>query len=755
MLPAHIKSFRNTAFAAFGLIALGWLFTLNANAAANDSPPKIAPWQASLLEGTGQDPLPFEPVLLYGDIIWDEPLDLISVPGIEGEYYLVLEREESIWLLNGATGERKLMIELGIPDGLPYKVVGKRNLLGACYHPDFPNTPELYIRSAVDTVDSGYNWLTRFIINSSDPLKLDPENEELILEWEAIGHRGGDLDFGPDGYLYISSGDGSTPADPYNVGQKTDNLLGSILRIDVSEKDPGLDYRIPNDNPWVGVDGIRPEVWAYGLRNPWRMCFRPGTDEIWLGDNGDEDWELVQRIKGGENFGWSTFEGSHPFRPSNPLGGPNRTLTIPVVEQSHQVMRSVIGGIWYQGSQFPELKGHYIYGDYLTQKIWAFSMEGENIIGLRRIGDLGAQLVSFCEDADKELLVLALDKGIFRLQRSPNTNLKPIPQRLSKTGLFKTTADHRVAAGFLPYQVNLPVYWDGAEAERFMAVPEREEIVIQTQPAGLGKKDEAEIRSTVGLDRWRVPSGSVLMQTLSLEGQRVETQISIKDGGEWRYLTYRWNEAQTDATLVPDEGVEVVELPGRKQHWRFPSRTECTSCHTQRGMFALGLTFAQLNRDFEYSDYGGGKMNQLEVLRKLYTYAEDRHIPELETLAVMPTPSDESIDLEDRARAYLHVNCAHCHRETGLGGRASFELLNWLSNERTGLINGRPLIGLPGIPANEARLVTPGKPDHSEVYRRMTSIAIGKMPLLGNHNTIDQEGAELIRKWIESMEKDQ
>lgn len=736
------------------LVGIGLLSSSIFGTAQNYLLPKIGKWRGSILEGTGQDPLPFESVPFYGEISWQESLGMVSVPGVDSEFYVVLELGGAIWWLNAETGERKLMIQLGIPEGFPYEVVGFRRLLGARFHPDFPQIPELYVRSVVKTLDSGYNWLTRFTVDPSDPLKLDPEKEELVLEWEAMGgHRGGDLDFGPDGYLYILSGDGSIPGDPNNVGQKTNNLLGSILRIDISGKDKGLGYRIPNDNPWINIEGIRPEVWAYGLRNPWRMCFRPGTGEIWLGDNGDEHWELVHRVRGGENFGWSAFEGSHPFRPSNPLGGPQKAHTIPVVEQSHQVLRSVIGGVWYQGSQFPELKGHYIYGCYVTRKIWAFSMEGEKVVGLRRIAELDGQLVSFCEDANRELLIVALDKGIFRLQRAQKRNLNPIPEKLSETGLFESTETHQVASGFLPFQVNLPVFWDGAEAQRFLAVGEGgEPIHIQPKPPSLSKRDEAEIRSTAGLDRWRVPKGSVLMQTLSLFDRRVETQVSIKDGGEWRYLTYSWNDEQTDAELVPEEGAEVeLELTGRKQLWRFPSRSECTACHSQRAMFTMSLTFAQLNRDFDYSTYGGGTMNQLEAMRNLYQFTEDRLVPEPDTLAVMPTPSDESISLEDRARAYLHVNCAHCHRETGLGGRASFQLLNWLPNERTGLINGRPLVGMPGVPMNEARLVAPGDADRSEIYRRMSSVAVGKMPLLGNHNTIDKEGVELIRRWIESL----
>ncbi len=737
------------------LIAIGFLSLVNAEETAPDALPKMAPWQGCALEGTGQDPLPYESVPFHGALSWKQSLAIVPVPGLAGEHYVVPEREGAIWYLNAETGEKELMIQLGIPEGLPYEVRGARTALGARFHPNFPETPEFYVRSAVNTEGSGYNWLSRFTVDPAKPMELDPEKEERLLEWEAIGHRGGDLAFGPDGYLYISSGDGSTPGDPNNVGQTTDNLLGSILRIDVSQRSEGLPYRIPDDNPWVGVVGIRPEVWAYGLRNPWRMSFRPGTSELWVGDNGDEDWEMVHRVRGGENFGWSTFEGSHPFRPSTPLAGPNPTLTLPIVEHSHQELRSIIGGFWYQGSQFPELKGHYLYGCHLTQKIWAFSMNGDEVMGLRRIADLGGQVVSFTETPDHELIVLALHKGLFKLRRAPARELKPIPEMLSETGLFQSISEHEVAAGFLPYEINLPVYWDGAEAERFAAIPLTEtKILIQAVPPAVkGKNEEVGARTMAGVDRWKLPTGSVLIQTLSLSGKRVETQVSLKDGGEWRFLTYRWNEDQSDAELVPEEGAEVeLALDGnQKQIWRFPGRAECAACHTQRGMYALGLTFGQLNRDFDYGELGGGNMNQLEAMRELMWFPNKGRVPDPATLEVLPAPADESVSLEDRARAYLHVNCAHCHRETGLGGRAAFQLLNWLPNDRTDVIDGRPLVGLPGIPLAEARLVAPGDPDRSEIYRRIATSEPGKMPLLGNHHTVDKDGAELVRRWIESL----
>ena len=169
-------------------------------------------------------------------------------------------------------------------------------------------------------------------------------------------------------------------------------------------------------------------------------------------------------------------------------------------------------------------------------------------------------------------------------------------------------------------------------------------------------------------------------------------------------------------------------------------------------MFGLSLTIGQLNRDFDYHDLGGGVHNQVEVMRKLGWFQNANVVRDLSRHESLPALEDETVSLEDRARTYLHVNCAHCHRETGLGGRASFQLINWLPNEHTGIVNGRPLVGLPGVPPGEAKLVAPGDPERSEIYRRIATVEFGKMPLLGNHYTVDDQGAEVVRRWIESLE---
>ncbi|MFT5129649.1 MAG: glucose/arabinose dehydrogenase/mono/diheme cytochrome c family protein [Rhodothermales bacterium] len=647
---------------------------------------------------------------------------MTPIPGASGSY-LVFEQGGNLWVVR--------------PDGArsPFlKVTGR--CMNALFHRDFPQVPLVYLRYSSQAI----NRLVRYDVSKAADWIADPRSATPIIEWPSRGHRGGDLAFGTDGYLYIAAGDGEKWGDPHNTAQDTDTLHASILRIDVDHHP----YDVPPDNPFVGVAGVRPEIWAYGLRNPWRFTFRPGTNELWVGDNGDENWEMVHRVTKGTNHGWSRFEGSRIFRPSNPLKGPAQTHTPPIMEHSHREMRSVIGGRWYVGEKFPELRDHYVYGCHITGKLWAFAMEGDTPTQARTIADVGGQIVSFAEDPEGELLIVTLDRGIFRMERAPATASRPVPQRLSDTGLFADIAAHKAGPGLLPYDLNLSAYRDHAVAERYVGIPPGKPIHIRHAHR---KADLLPpIRSRIGLDRWTLEAGTTIMQTLSLHGRRIETQISMNDAGVWRFLSYRWNTEQTDAELVPEAGAEVELADGKP--WRFPSRAECAACHTHVTGFVPGVNLAQLNRSFDYHALGGKPMNQILMFRELGFLPKNYRLPAKEL--VVPQADDESASLEDRARAYLHVNCSHCHRETGLGGRADFSLVGWMTNEGSKVIGGMPLVGLPDS-APATRLLVPGFPQHSDIYRRMATDGPGRMPLFGT-STVDKEGAELIRRWIESME---
>jgi glucose/arabinose dehydrogenase len=695
-------------------------------------------WNDEKLAGTGAPQLPLTAIPVFTDIPWDQALHMKLVPGSEN-HFLVAERHGKIWALDTDTETRTLLLQLG-------EETDKRrvNVYGVTFHPGFPRSPYIYLTTNDTNVDNPVNRILRYTTSPEHPLHIDPRSKLTILEWESNGHNGGDLAFGRDGYLYIPTGDGSSPGDPENVGQTTDRYLSSVLRIDVEEASEAQPYKVPSDNPFLDKQGVCPEVWAYGLRNPWRMTFHPETDELWVGDNGDEHWEMVQRIQRGANYGWSAFEGSHIFRSSNKLKGPTLIHTPPVVEHSHDEMRSVIGGIWYRGTQFPELQGRYVYGCYFTQKLWCFDMNGDQATSPIRLADTDAQIVGFTEGAQHELYIVTMDKGIFRLERAPEeTPAKPIPNLLSETGLFASTATHTVVNELLPYDINVPMHWNGTRRERFLGMPATGFIEIQHRPPAMNTVDPEILRTTGGFDRWKMPVGTVLMQTFFLEEQRIETQVSYKERGEWRFFTYRWNEAQNDATLVPENGETAILKRSNAQtlDWRFPARVDCTACHTQRSMFVLGVNFGQLDKN-----------NQLQQFQAEGFFKPQYRLPPLEKRDALPDLQDASLPLEDRARTYLHINCAHCHRETGLGGRANFQLLNWLHNAELGAIDIRPLVGLAGIDPLDARLIKPGNPEASEIYRRMVTDQSGRMPLLGG-TKVDEPGAKLIYDWIESLEK--
>ncbi len=650
---------------------------LGAGAATGESSPEtraglkeLPRWTASRLEGTGGEPMPYRAIQTYQGLAFEYPLCLVRVPAGKGamDRFVVVEQGGSLWSFvnEESVKDRELFLQLGSPETSGR---GKPPLrtLGVVFHRDYPDEPFVFVSYNRRDGETGKNRVSRFRVTEFEPPAADVESEVVILEWESDGHNGGDLKFGPDGYLYVSTGDGETPGDPGNVGQTVDNLLGSILRIDVTKATGEKSYRVPEDNPFVGMEGVRPEVWAYGLRNPWRMNFRPGTNELWLGDNGDEHWEMVHLVTKGANYGWSAFVGCHPFRLTNKLGGPTLEHTLPVIEHPHTEMRSVIGGLFSHGQKLSELRGEYLYGCYFTRKLWAVPLKGHTPGRPRRIADVGAPIVSFSEDRNGEPVILAFDGGFFRIEKAgAQEKPRPYPKLLSKTGLFTSTARHELEEGFIPYEVNAPAWRDGATASRHFAVSSGEEKVqIQAVPPGLSKVPEDRFVSRAGLDRWMFPSGTAFVQTFSIGdsekggGKRVETQVSFIDRSEWRFLTYAWNETQEDAELVPAEGsTRTIESGGgKKQNWRFMSRFDCAACHTQRSMFVLGATMAQLNREFDYSAIGGEVGNQLETYLELGLFS-NRFPGERASWPRFVDPRDESADLDDRARTYLHVNCA-------------------------------------------------------------------------------------------------
>jgi glucose/arabinose dehydrogenase len=289
----------------------------------------------------------------------------------------------------------------------------EEGLLGLAFDPRFKETGHFYVYYSASTPRRSV--ISRFSGSDEEPSVADADTELVILEISQPygNHNGGQLAFGPDGYLYIGLGDGGLGGDPHGNGQDPGTLLGSILRIDVSGASERERYRIPSDNPFAGVDGARREVWAYGLRNPWRFSFDPRDGLIWAGDVGQNTWEEIDLVAKGQNYGWNVMEGAHCFSPRTGCAGAG--LESPLTEYSSAEGCSVIGGYVYQGSRLPALAGAYVYGDYCSGSVWGLRRDGSSVTEHALLVNSGVLITSFGRDRAGNLYILSRNSGIYRL----------------------------------------------------------------------------------------------------------------------------------------------------------------------------------------------------------------------------------------------------------------------------------------------------------------------------------------------------
>ena len=294
----------------------------------------------------------------------------------------------------------------------------EEGLLGLAFHPNYKKNGEFFI---CYTDPPHQSVISRMRVSKDDPNKADPTSEEELLRIKQPfwNHNGGTLCFGPDGKLYIGLGDGGSANDPHGNGQNLETLLGSILRIDVDHKDKGKNYAIPRDNPFVGKDGAQGEIWAYGIRNSWRMSFDRETGALWEGEVGQNLWEEINLIVRGGNYGWNLREASKAFGSQG--SGPRADLIDPIWEYDHEVGKSITGGVVYRGKALPNLVGCYIYGDFVTGKLWALKYDeaAKKVISNHAIPGPKLQVTSFGEDEQGEVyftIVSPTGKGLFRFE---------------------------------------------------------------------------------------------------------------------------------------------------------------------------------------------------------------------------------------------------------------------------------------------------------------------------------------------------
>lgn len=387
----------------------------HATAAVNDEPMKVRV-------------VPAFPQLQWPDFVTgadeghtQEPRPIILTGAGDGSNRIFVATEYgSIHAFPNDPAVQEMSTFLDIRDRVQYDPKqNEEGLLGLAFHPQFAKNGEFFVfYSAKPTKEKPHvSVLSRFHLMKDDPLRADPDSEEKILIFERPfwNHDGGTILFGPDGYLYIATGDGGAGYDPLMNGQNLNSILGKVLRIDVDHKDKGLAYAIPKDNPFVGEPKYaRGEVWAYGLRNIWRMAFDKNTGMLWAADVGQDTWEEIDIIRKGGNFGWNLRESKHPH---GPFGSEERAdLIEPIWEYHHDVGKSITGGSVYRGKQVPELAGGYLYADYVTGQIWAlwYDSEKQTVTANRSILPKGRPVLSFGEDDNGEVYVLEVDGGILK-----------------------------------------------------------------------------------------------------------------------------------------------------------------------------------------------------------------------------------------------------------------------------------------------------------------------------------------------------
>ncbi len=292
---------------------------------------------------------------------------------------------------------------------------GEQGLLGLAFHPDYGTNGHFYI-NYIDAISED-SVISRFTVDSTNINvgNITSEIEILRVPQPYSNHNGGQIAFGPDGYLYIALGDGGSGFDPLGHGQNRTTVLGSILRIDV---DSGSPYDVPIDNPFYGnMDGYAEQIFAFGFRNPWRFSFDSVTGDLWVADVGQNTWEEINVVESGKNYGWKTREGSHDLYP-----GTNVTeITDPVWEYNHSLGNSITGGYVYYGSRLPSLVGKYIYGDYGSGRIWALEYSDGSVVQNALLKDSTLSIPSFGVDSNGEIYICAFDGRIYQLVEIEDT----------------------------------------------------------------------------------------------------------------------------------------------------------------------------------------------------------------------------------------------------------------------------------------------------------------------------------------------
>ena len=729
-----------------------------------------------------------------GALTFTGPIDVASPPGVTNRLFVV-ERGIGIQMVNLDTMAKSTFMDLAThltAQGRPLWINSEAGLLSMAFHPNYNQNGYFYLFYSLRISGLTYQRVARFTatgtagnFNAATVADAATESPLFTQRDQQDNHNGGDMAFGPDGYLYISVGDEGAQYDGGdNARRIAKDFLGHILRIDVDAKPGSLapnphdesstatvgdsaitagSYRIPPDNPFVALalgsgnatfngytfakTAIRTEIYSNGYRNPWRMSFDPLTGRLFVADVGQDTYEEVSIVTNGFNAGWSWREGKHahtpavaPFTP--PVGW---TSSDPIFEYDHTndgggsgndaiiYGTSITGGVVYRGDRLPELFGKYLLCDYNSGFIVALTEQANGTwTGARIATDSQISGWGYDPRNDDALLCDHANNGVGqvkRLARNGTTGTAP-PATLSATGAFSNLATLTPNAGLVGYAPNVAFWSDYAIKSRWFAIKN--------------------LTDTVGFSadgNWTLPTGMVWVKHFDIDTTRgnpatrrkLETRFLVKTATDVYGLSYKWRADQSDADLVAEDGLsEAIPSGSPAQTWRYPSRTECRICHTAVGGSALSFNTRQMNRA---QLFGAQTLNQLSALSGAGYFSAPA--AGANTLPAFAAADDAAASLEWRARSYLAVNCVQCHQPGG-ASTGYWDARATTATDAANLING-PLVNDGGDPTN--RWCLAGDTAHSMILKRLAGTGVQRMPPLGT-NERDLAAETLIANWI-------
>lgn len=665
-------------------------------------------------------------VRVFPALAFDRPVLAVQAPGDSSRWFIV-EQSGLVLAFENQAAVAASSPFLDIRSRIDSRT--ETGLLGLAFDPAFAVNGRVFVHYT--RISGGLQSVLAVYSSTDGGATLDPSTERILLTVDQpfANQNGGHLAFGRDGMLYMSLGDGGSAGDPLNNAQNTHNLLGKILRLDVGS---GTDYTIPATNRYAGNPRCAagagasscPEIFAFGLRNPWRFSFDSATGVLWAGDVGQDSWEEIDRVVNGGNYGWRIREGRHCYDQTSgcPTVNGGDSLIEPQVAYGRDVGSSVTGGYVYRGRAIAALTGRYLFGDFVSGRILVYTPE--TWAPPQELLDTPLSISSFAEDQDGEIYVVDYAGGLYRLDVSATGGTSPIPESLSETGCVDPANPAAPASALIPFRINSPLWSDGATKDRWIALPNGQSITVAAD------------------GDWQFPPGTVLVKNFSLGGQLVETRLLMHHpDGVWAGYTYEWSDDGRNATRV----VGGKRRSFGNQDWVYPSESECLRCHTNAAGRSLGPETAQLNGDFHYPQTGR-TANQLATLDAIGILRPPLGgLPG--TLPAYPDFTAVTGSVAQRARALLHANCSGCHRPGGPTG-STMDLRYATALAETNTCDVHPTRGDLGIA--DARLIAPGDPERSVLLARDGRRDAAGMPPLGSL-VINQAGVSLLRDWIEGL----